>query len=61
MKNNNQINVPQAREAMDRFKMHHTNYGIYPPQPYCSGPYPNRAIHSSHYPISNARQDACRA
>ena len=21
MKNNNQINVPQAREAMDRFKM----------------------------------------
>ena len=22
MKSNNQINVPQAREAMDRFKMH---------------------------------------
>ena len=25
MKNNNQINVPQAREAMDRFKMQAAN------------------------------------
>ena len=26
MKNNNQINVPQAREAMDRFKMQAASY-----------------------------------